>query len=101
MQVEHCGDTGKIILAGRVDLENSELLKSSLQSLFDRGFTTISVDCGNLALMDSAGIGILVLFQKRLKERGGHLKLVNVRHPYVKRLFRMLELARIIAIEEN
>ncbi len=42
----------------------------------------------------------LVFFQKNLKERGGELKLVNVKDNHVKHVFDLLCLRRVITIEE-
>ncbi len=50
-------------------------------------------------MIDSAGLGSLVFFQKRLRDRGGELKLVNVTNDYITHLFNMIDLARVIIIE--
>ncbi len=53
-------------------------------------------------MIDSAGLGSLVFFQfqKKLKDRGGELKLVNVKDNHVKHIFDMLCLCRVLTIEE-
>ncbi|NMB36112.1 MAG: STAS domain-containing protein [Firmicutes bacterium] len=100
MQVEHHGLFGKIFPPERVDLTNVQEFKQALQSLCEEGYSSIKVDCTRLTMIDSAGLGSLVMFQKRLKERGGELKIINVNHGYVRHLFDMIELSKIISIEE-
>ncbi len=99
MQVEEHEGFGNIILPDVVDLTNAPAFKQALKSLYEGGYSTILVNCNHLEMIDSAGIGSLVLFQKRLKERGGELKLINVTNDYIKHLFGMIDLARVISIE--
>ncbi len=99
MQVEKYEEYANIILPEVVDLMTAPEFKKALKSLYDQEYNTIKVDCGQLEMIDSAGIGSLALYQKRLKERGGELKLVNVTNNYIKHLFEMIDLARVISIE--
>lgn len=101
MQIECHERFGIIFPPERIDLTNTKRFKEALQSLYEQGYSSIKVDCTELAMIDSAGLGSLVMFQKRLKERDGELKIINVNHRYIKQLFDMLELSRIISIEEG
>ncbi len=101
MWIEQHGQFGKIIPPERIDLSNAGDFKQALQTLYEQGYSSIIVDCARLVIMDSAGLGSLVMFQKKLKNRGGGLKLVNVNHRYIKHLFDMIELGTIIDIEET
>ncbi|NLJ34270.1 MAG: STAS domain-containing protein, partial [Firmicutes bacterium] len=58
------------------------------------------VDCRNLTMIDSAGLGCLVMFQKKLQERQGQLRMTRVRHKYLLHLLDMLELDRVIEITQ-
>ncbi|NLA11339.1 MAG: STAS domain-containing protein [Firmicutes bacterium] len=101
MELEFLGQFGKVIPPQRVDLANAHEFRQALQSLFEQGCSTIIIDCTDLAIIDSAALGTMVMFQKRLKERGGELKMINVRHSHIKNLFDMIELDRIIQIERT
>lgn len=101
MKIEHHEQYGRIILPEKIDLTNVNTFKRNLQELYDRGHKSIRLDCANLTIIDSAGLGSLIMFQKKLKERGGELKLINVNHNYIKHLFDMIELDRIILIESE
>ncbi len=99
MRVEKYDGYANVILPEVVDLINAPEFKQDLKTLFEQDYNTINVDCSNLEMIDSAGLGSLVFFQKRLRDRGGELKLVNVTNDYIKHLFEMIDLARVISIE--
>lgn len=99
MHVDEHDGFARILLPGVVDLTNAPEFKEALQSLYEKGYKAINVDCSQLEMIDSAGLGSLVLFQKKLRERAGELKLVNVSNDYIKHLFDMIELRRVISIE--
>ncbi len=101
MQSEHHEQYGKIILPDKIDLTNANAFKRDLQTLYDQGYNLIMLDCSSLTIIDSAGLGSLIMFQKKLKQRGGELKLINVNHSYIRHLFDMIELNRIIKIESD
>ncbi len=99
MQLEYCRQSGKVILPDRVDLTNANEFKAALQLLYDQGYSSMIIDCSRLTIIDSAGLGNLIIFQKKLRERGGELRIVNVNHDYIKHLFEMIELNRVIRVE--
>ena len=99
MQVEQHEGYANIILPEVIDLTTAPEFKKVLSSLYDQGCYSINIDCRHLEMIDSAGIGSLALFQKRFKERGGELRLVNVTGSYIKHLFDMIDLRRVIRIE--
>lgn len=100
MHIEIHEQCGKVVPPEKIDLTNVGEFKHALQSLYERGYNSIEVDCIDLAMIDSAGLGNLVMFQRKLKERGGKLKMININHSYIKHLFDMLELSKIINIKE-
>ena len=101
MQVENYEGYASIILPEVIDLINAPEFKKVLKSLYEQNYNMINVDCSQLEMIDSAGLGSLVLFQKRLKDRGGELKLINVTNDYIKHLFEMIDLARVISINHS
>ncbi len=86
MQVDQFDGYANVILPEVVDLIVAPEFKQALKTLYEEGCNTINVDCGQLEMIDSAGLGSLVFFQKRLRDRGGELKLVNVTNDYIKHL---------------
>ena len=67
-------ESGDVILSGRFDGAQVE----KARTVFDRVTATTSVDFKDLNYISSAGLGILMATQKRLKENGQKLKLRNV-----------------------
>lgn len=99
MQVKQYDGYGTITLPEVLDLNCNQQFKKSLQSLCDQDYRLIEVDCSHLAMICTAGIGSLILFQKKLKEHGGELKIVRVQNEYIKYLFEKIDLGRVISIE--
>lgn len=84
---------------GRIDVVTSQDLKDNLLELFNEGFDYIIIDFSNVTSIDSSGLGKLLLFQKKLKERDGALSIINVSTDYIKNMFKMIHLDKVIDIE--
>jgi anti-sigma B factor antagonist len=69
----------KIIkLRGRLSLgEPCDRLRATIEDLLKAGDNRLVLDLGELATMDSSGIGLLARFLTSAKQQGGSLKLVN------------------------
>jgi anti-sigma B factor antagonist len=66
--------SGEVLLSGRFDGAQVDKAKA----VFDRVAATTSVDFKDLSYISSAGLGILMATQKRLKANGQTLRLRNV-----------------------
>lgn len=84
---------------GRIDLSNSHLLEENLQALFDEGVKAVELDFSRVTGIDSSGLGKLLLFQKKFKECGGQFRIKNVTSKYIRKLFKMIHLYKVIDIE--
>lgn len=89
----------RIVLPAVVDRTNVKALDGALQTFCDQNADQVTLDLRDLEMIDSAGLGSLVLYQKRLKERGGELVIVSVVNDYIQHLFDTIELNRVIRIE--
>lgn len=89
----------RIILPAVVDRTNVKELDQAFQLFCDKGCNCIIVDCVNLEMIDSAGLGSLVLYQKRMKEQGGEITICNATNEYIEHLFDTIELDRVIRIQ--
>ena len=88
-----------VIPQGKIDFSNSQDLKEELLDVYDEGFNEIIIDFSNISSIDSSGLGKILLFHKKLKEREGELKIRNISSDYVKKMFNMIHLDKIINIE--
>jgi anti-sigma B factor antagonist len=104
MKVERHGTYAIVTLPEIFDLINAEHFKQLLLSLipfstYEKSFSPVIVDFANVKVIGSAGIGKLLMFQKRLKDRGGELKIINLKNDNIRELFNTIKLHKVINIE--
>ena len=83
-----------VVLSGRFDASQVEQAKQ----VFGRVAGSVTVDFLQLEYISSAGMGVLLMTQKRLVETGGKLKLVNV-NKHIRDVFRYAGFDRIFEVE--
>lgn len=87
-------DHGDVILAGRFDASQVETAKAVFNNLSN----TAVVDFKDLKYISSAGLGVLMMTQKRLSEAGGGLKLKNMNN-HIRDVFQIARFDLIFDIE--
>jgi anti-sigma B factor antagonist len=90
------GDAVVVAFSKTTSLEGdrSARFKASIRELIDAGHHRIVLDLGEVAFIDSQGLGALISALKTLRGEGGDLKLVNVPEP-VDAVLRITKLARV------
>jgi len=68
------GADGIVVINGRLDAAQCPVA----QSFLDRVDGAVTLDCAALEYVSSAGLGVLLKTQKRLKASSGKLRLVGV-----------------------
>jgi anti-sigma B factor antagonist len=76
------GPDGSVVLTGRLDAAQSP----AAQSFLDKVQGTVTLDCGQLEYISSAGLGVLLKTQKRLMASSGKLRLVGLK-PHLRDIF--------------
>ena len=71
--IDH-GPAGVVVIRGRLDAAQSPAADAFLGKV--QG--TVTLDCGGLEYISSAGLGVLLKTQKRLMGAGGKLRLAGV-----------------------
>ncbi|MGM0369673.1 MAG: STAS domain-containing protein [Bacillota bacterium] len=100
MEVKKDNQTQATLVADKkIDITNSQSLKEELLELIEEGYTEIIIDFDKVQSVDSSGLGKLLLIHKRLKERNGKLKIINVNSEYVQKMFSMIHLDKVLDIE--
>ena len=83
-------------LSGRLDAIEAE----NVRVAFNEITQSTLLDCKDLAYISSAGLGLFVATQLRLKKSGATLKLTNVAK-FVRDVLRYSGLDKVIEIQEN
>jgi anti-sigma B factor antagonist len=87
-------EDGQIHLSGRLDASQAERAKKE----FDKIAQSAVVDFKALDYISSAGLGVLFATQKRLKDAGQGLKLINM-NQHIRDVFRYARFDLIFEIE--
>lgn len=79
------------IVEKRVYLTVTEILKEELVSFIEQGNTKLIIDLNRVVVMNSAGLGVLILVRDLMKKRNGVVKLVNLQ-PLLADIFNRMKL---------
>jgi len=88
------GDDGRIILKGRLDTAQC----AKAQSFLDTLESPDVLDFADLDYISSAGLGVLLIVQKRAMKAGGGLRIINV-NKHINDIFRFSGFDKIFKIE--
>jgi|ADurb_Cas_03_Slu_FD_contig_31_2698386_length_648_multi_1_in_0_out_0_1 anti-sigma B factor antagonist len=72
------GAVGIIELSGEIDIYNCGEIRKLIDAYIARSITRIIVDMGNVTYIDSSTIGVLLAELKRLRAKGGNLRLIKL-----------------------
>lgn len=89
--------TAVLALHGDADLHSVQELRARLDDLVEGGTTTLIVDLSEVMFVDSTGLGALLEATKRLRARGGVLRIACPR-PEVRRIFEITLLDRVFPL---
>lgn len=90
---------GKVMVKVDSDLDTMELatnFKDVLQDLYDKSENEVVLDLGNVRLINSNGIGKILMFHKRFVDKGGQLYYKSPLQGVVKDLFETLLLTKLL-----
>jgi anti-sigma B factor antagonist len=94
------GEKAYIKVTGDLDSEQSgEALRKSFNQVFDQGKRTVVLDLSDVQIINSYGIGKVLMCYKRLKAENGILK-VKPLQGFVKETFELLMLDKLLPVEE-
>ena len=78
---EYCGknqDILSVVISGELDAGRCDYLFGCMEHLIAGGVSRMILDCTNLQLVSSVGLGMLVRVHARMKRIGGDVKLVGI-----------------------
>lgn len=83
---EKIGDVLVVSLAGQVNSANAAEVESALLAWVEQGERLCALDLGRLDYISSAGLRVILMTAKRLKQNAGQLVLCGLQ-PQVKEVF--------------
>jgi anti-sigma B factor antagonist len=66
---------------GEINMDTKPMLEDLLGEIVDAGVRHVVLDLAGVTFMDSSGLSLLVVLQKRLRNTGGRLCLAHVQGP--------------------
>lgn len=90
----HRGDNDEILLSGRLDASQVEVVRDELKNLKK----SCVVDFKDLEYISSAGMGVLLGVQKRLADSGQSLTLTHMNR-HIREIFRIAGFDNVFSIE--
>ena len=102
MNIERVQVGSKAVLrvAGRMDVESASQFESACESCIADGFTTIIIDLGELSYISSIGLRSFVAIAKKLKDRGGALRVCRLTG-LVRQVFEITRLTELFPMHES
>jgi anti-sigma B factor antagonist len=98
--LSHRGDWVVVEVTGDLDLASAPALRQEVLALLNTGQRHIVLDLTPTDFLDSIGLGTIVAVLKRVRVLGGSLVVVCP-EPRLQRVFRVVELDRILPLHES
>ncbi len=92
--------TAVIAIAGEMDVYTTPQVKDTFLDLLEKGYSHLIVDLRRAEYLDSTALGVLVGTLKRVRERGGELRLVAP-PPKIRRLLEITRLINVFSIDAS
>jgi anti-sigma B factor antagonist len=84
----------------RIYLGITDLFREDMLSVLDQDFNELIINLENVAVMNSAGLGVLIMAQDTIKKRGGKIKLTNLQS-LMQDIFARMRLDTLFEIFDN
>lgn len=78
VNIDVSGEVNVFRIGGNLDTESFPEAQSKMTNLIDQGARKILVDLKELVYISSAGLRVLLIAAKQLKEHGGELRISNL-----------------------
>jgi len=98
----HCVDarTAIVDISGEMDVYTTPQAKTAMLDLLEKGYYHLVVNLQHTDYLDSTALGVLVGMLKRVRERGGDLRLVAP-SPRIRRLLEITRLINVFPIDAS
>jgi anti-sigma B factor antagonist len=102
LRIEEHPAPGATVLAvrGEADLHSAPRLRDAIATAIDDGAQELVLDLSETTFVDSMTLGVLLGTMKRLRARGGYLRLV-VPKAEIRRIFEITQLDRVLSLYDT
>jgi stage II sporulation protein AA (anti-sigma F factor antagonist) len=100
VSVEKQGDIAVVAVAGQINSANAAEIESRLLEQVEQGEQRCVLDLGQLDYISSAGLRVVLLMAKKLKQNQGSLVLCNLQ-PHVREVFDISGFLAILTVTET
>jgi anti-sigma B factor antagonist len=94
------GDVTVVEVTGQLIVGNRQELKDDVIKLLDDGERKFLIDFRDTAYIDSSGLGVLVSLSKKIREKGGEMRLSNLNED-LRTLFELTKLDTLFVIADS
>ncbi len=94
------GKAYQIAFVGDIDLYTLDRAKARIATLIDKGKIQLVFILDKVKYIDSSGLGLFIGSLKRVKERGGDIRLVNL-NAYMMGIFKLINLHKVMDIHST
>lgn len=98
-RVADAPDVAILELEGEIDVYTATPFREALLQAIDEGSSCLIVDATKVSFMDSTGLGVLILGERRLRPRGGKLALACTAR--LRRLLETTGLQEVFSLHES
>ena len=98
-KVDNCKDYSLIKLPRKVTASDAEFFNSALEIAYEQGHNKIVIDCSDLRIFNAVGFVYLLVYRKKMSEKNGEIKMINIFDNNLKERFEMVELNKLVSIE--
>ncbi len=99
-EVSKLRDVTIVEITGQLIVGNRQELKDQVLKLLESGSRKYLIDFRDTAYIDSSGLGVLVSLSKKIRERGGELRLSNLNED-LRTLFELTKLDTLFQIADS
>lgn len=101
-EIEQVRETGTVVVAvyGDADMHVADELEVRLAEVIDEAPAYLVLDLSGVTFLDSMALGVLLGGLKRLKEKGGRMRVVAPR-PEIRRIFEVTLLDRLFDLDSS
>jgi anti-sigma B factor antagonist len=79
LDIHKVGNEGKVRISGSMYVEDSSHAREKLIALLEEGVANLTLDLSGLEYIDSSGLGMLISIHKRCMQKGGRVKITELR----------------------